>query len=90
MIYSKKEDKYEINKLLSTSITCNENVYPLWISDILLNYMSAYDFVTYDIEDETFSIIQRPQSNDQVIAIKYSQLIGQHAMRVISLMKSSE
>ena len=48
---SKKELDITVNKILSTSITCEEKMNPSWASDVLLNYMSSYDFITYDIDD---------------------------------------
>lgn len=37
-------------KLLSTSITYGPHCEPQWVSDSQLNYLSQYDFMSYDLD----------------------------------------
>jgi hypothetical protein len=78
----------QVTKVLSSSIECFGKVRPSWASDTLLNYMSAYDFATYDIDDESVSIIERPQNPHLLVSVKFSHLIGDHIMRAIYLVKT--
>lgn len=82
-----KEKEVETKKVLSTSVRCQTGCLPQWTSESQLNYMSQYDFVTYDLEDDRPDLIERPAC-DQIISVKYAALLGQSVVRVIYLHKS--
>lgn len=63
-----------------------KNVSPLWISDNQLNYMSQYDFMSYDLDEDNINIIEKPFPH-HVIAVKYFPTIGYRNLRVIYLHK---
>lgn len=42
----------EMQKLISTSMTFTPTNSPQWVSDAQINYMSQFDFVTYDLDED--------------------------------------
>lgn len=51
--------KVFMNTLSSTLIRHNPVLLPQWVSESQINYLSAYEFTSYNIEEETSQIISR-------------------------------
>lgn len=63
-----------------------KNCMPLWSSETQLCYMTHYDFMCYDMDDELTHLVSKP-ANTPVQAVKFSPLVGQSPMRVVYLFK---
>lgn len=74
----------DIHKTMSTSISFSPTISPQWVSDTQLNYMSQYDFITYDLDEDRLDLIEKPL-HDEILAVRYLPLIGNRNVRIVYL-----
>lgn len=63
--------KVYMNAISSTLIHYEANLQPQWVSENQINYVSAYDFASYNIEEESSQIISREQGQNEILLCQF-------------------